>query len=507
MSYIWERPNLGNNLYEMAIIKQKAMLEADSRTYILKDKSNLDKLKAELGGMGASLNTNIDESGEHPTITLGWADGHTPTDEETNKVNKIIKDFSLSESGAGGETAATDGVTAFALKNTGDADELEKKLHEVFGDAIQYSISKDSEPYKLTIKRLKPISEEMTKKWVQIRDAFLTDIRPDSVKNQEKLNKREALIAEIIKQYPEDIRLKLSMSLYFLANGRWVDGNPPTEQQKANVKTFTDAFANGSKEQIKTALGTIGDAITDGRIKVDPNSKSLYSVPNIEKQVTGNIQMPAMFDSEPDDSMWNDIVITAFGMPMVNLSHPAVKKVISSDDPEHECPGDLKQVKKAIYGDPRLQKVFGTGGFSRVLDKAFNLLTLGVAGATTDAGKRADRIIKEMKAKGGMSTHRNLLMVPYEDIVDADKDNPDLTIKARPYNRSQKKFLDEMEVPVEMLNQFYSAVDPVASAKIYIEMYSNEVYTCQFHYESLFKQRRGRKRCALCRRMVSYQSS
>lgn len=287
---------------------------------------------------------------------------------------------------------------------------------------------------------------------------------------------RAGVVKAVIEQFKDrDIQNQLAIAVRCLMNGVWFDGNEPTEQQKHTVAHCQDLLRNGDANQVISLLKTIVGLEHRGIIRLDPNNPQLYKVNQDSPKFSGDVQMPAMFDAEPDDSMWNNMVVTQFGIAMVNLSHPAVRKIIQSDKPEQDCPADLKAFKKAVYGDERLQAVFGKGGFERViLGKLSNLLTLGVAAATLDEGKRADRIIKELKEKGGRTVHRNLLLVDYDAIVNADPDNDSAMIPARAYNRSRKKFMGELEIPASAVAQFYSAVDPVKSAKIYLEMYGNE---------------------------------
>lgn len=268
----------------------------------------------------------------------------------------------------------------------------------------------------------------------------------------------------------DTLRNGLGQAVAYIYAGKMPNGADPAPEQQAAVAQWKETLEKGSPEARNSILVTLGNLVASGRIKV--KGEGLYSVQDEKKSVGTNVQMPAMFDVEPDDSMWNEMIVNDFGFPIINLGHPAVAKIIRSDNPEEECPGDLKQFKNAVYGDKRLTAVFGKGGISRVLlGKMANLLTLGIAGATVDAGKRADRIIKELHEKGGRIAHRNLLVVDYAQIVDADPDNEELTIPVRAYNRARKQFIgNPFEVPVSALKQFYSAVDPVKSAKIYVEV-------------------------------------
>jgi hypothetical protein len=467
MSYIWEQPNKGNTLYEMALNKQRSLMEAKANHfYTLTDEGKANK--ADITAAGGTL-TDSDTR-----ACFVWDDADPASKDTVNKVKALLGKKYLVAPGAGGAGGASGPAgRPFKVVDTEQKARVEKVLTDngakfAFKDNPDGSVivtvaNADDDKVGTCLKEL-------------MKNNFLADAREQSEIDTEVHNKREATLAKIIEQFPEDVRLKVALACYNLAANKWVDGTvlEPGSKNEKTAETFLKAVTEGNEEQARTALSSIETAISDGRIKVDPSNSGLYSIANIEKQVTGNIRMPAMFDAEIDDSMWNEIVINDFGIPLVNLSNEAVKKVISSDDPEHECPGDLKLVKQKLYGDKRLKLVFGEGGFERMLEKAFNFLTLGVAAATTDAGKRADRIIKELKEKGGMTTHRNLLLVKYDDIVDADPENPDIRITAKAYNRSNKKFVGEVDVPVAMLGQFYSAVDPVKSAKMYIEMYNND---------------------------------
>ena len=274
-------------------------------------------------------------------------------------------------------------------------------------------------------------------------------------------------VLQLIRTYPEQFRAKLALSIKHLEEGKWLDGSElDSDEKKRQAVALVKAVKAGNVDVVHN----IARNIANGKIKVDAGNKDLYRAKEEKSSITAKVQIPSMFDSEPDDSMWDEMVVNDFGMPLVNLGHPAVSKIIKSEKPEEECPEDLKHFKKAIYGDKRLTAVFGEGGIARMLGKMANLLTLGIAGATVDAGKRADRIIKELQEKGGRIAHRNLLSVSYKDIIDADPDNPDQTVEARAYYRGKKvASQNTMEVPVSAIAQFYSVVDPIKSAKVYLE--------------------------------------
>lgn len=471
MSYIWEQPNRGSTLYEMAIIKQKALMEVtNNRSYTLTDagKSRLDEIK----------NKGGDITDEGNRVSFQWDDTDPKSKEIVKTIQELLDGGLISGHGDAGSAGDGSGEAKGHPFKVIDPEANKKIVDEKLNECKANHEFKPGQDGATIVIVANAEDEKVAHVLEQLKaGTYIADAREQSEIDAESNNKRAAALAKIIEQFPESVRLQVALACHNLANGKWVDGTIPEPGSKnmQTMKTFLQAVTKGDLESAKTALLSIGDAISDGRIKVKGSADSgLYSVQNIEKQVTGNIRMPAMFDAEPDDTMWNEIVITDYGIPMVNLSHPAVKKVIASDNPEEECPGDLKLVKEKIYGNKRLQLVFGKGGFERMLGKAFNFLTLGVAAATTDAGKRADRIIKELKEKGAMSTHRNLLLAKFDDIVDADPENPDIRIPAKAYNRGTKQFVGDVEVPVAMLGRFYSAVDPIKSSKIYIEMYNNK---------------------------------
>lgn len=473
-SYIWELPNRGNTLYEQAIY------EANLPQYATR--------RFTQQGIGKYANIEPQLTQRAPNVQIQVkpdANNNEPGRVRFNTQDPATKQL-LDQLEQAGDiepipaNANNGNNIVFNLKqdNPQIRHLIQQKLSDLgLKENVDFRFQNpQTQGGPTTLIIAKPKDDAIIDKFKQACGALVDDTRPADAQSQEEDKQREKLIASIIAQYPEKIKTDVALAVYFLSQGKWFDGSDPTEErQNKIIDTFRDVIVTRDANQVKMAIQHIVEMITDGKIKVDPNNNRLYTVPNIEKQVTGNIQMPAMFESEPDDSMWNEIVITDYGIPMINLGHPAVKKVIASENPEEDCPGELKMFKSKVYENPGLQKVFGKGGFNRVIiDKAFNLLTLGVAGATTDAGKRADRIVKELKEKGGMSTHRNLLLVKYDDIVDVDPENADITIKALAYNRANQKFMGELDVPAPTLAKFYSAVDPVKSSKIYIEMYNNE---------------------------------
>lgn len=287
----------------------------------------------------------------------------------------------------------------------------------------------------------------------------------------EKLYRSLSVANRIGEKDPEIIK-EIKIALRCLAAGMWIDGSRADGKRAEAVGELRKSILSGDTDSVKRIAIWVQKAITNGKVNIDPNNNGLYSRQSESAKIPSNIEVPALFETEADDSMWEEMVFDDFGIPVINLGHPAVKKIIASDSPEEDCPNDLKQFKKKIYDDPKLSMVFGKGGFSRVvLGNALNLLTLGAAAATVDAGKRADRIIKELKEKGGRTMHRNLLVVDYDTIIGADADNPDLTITATAYNRSKKKDVGEVEVPVAMISSLYSVVDPIKSAKVYIQLF------------------------------------
>ena len=422
MSYIWEQPNKGNTLYEMAIIKQKSLMEAPS---------------APGGTGGATGGPSSSAPGGAPAgdkVKIKIADG---------KDNQGTRD------------TITGVLEKFHVTPTFDNGcvEMTKEESAKCSAGIQYLAKKDF---------LVPTNE------MQAATA--------SSEKTNMENNRAEVVKSAIEQFKnKDIQNELALAVRCLMNGVWFDGKEPDAQQKQKVEQCQTLLKTGKPEQVLALLRTITGLEQRGVISIDPSNPHLYKENSEKTQFNGDVKMPPMFDAEPDDSMWNEMIINEFGMPIINLSHPAVAKIIKSDNPEEDCPAELKEFKKAVYGDKRLTAVFGEGGISRViLGKMANLLTLGIAGATLDAGKRADRIIKELQEKGGHIAHRNLLFIGSDELMDADADNEELKIPSAVYNRSKKKVLGSVDVPAPALAQFYSAVDPIKSAKIYLEILASD---------------------------------
>ena len=358
-----------------------------------------------------------------------------------------------------------------APQNGGNFDELNKAIADTYGVKV-------GQDYVIQANGNRPVLQCTPEVAKQIKnDPNLKQYvsgEDDPAKERETTR---TSIGDIIKSLDIDDARKreLAIGLHCIAAGKWFDGGDCTnpEQEKV-VKSVMTALRSGDPSKAKETLLKVNAFTERAGIHPDKKNDQLFKKDHDGKMVTGSVQMPAMFDTEPDDSMWDDMIVTDFGMALVNLGHPAVSKIIKSDNPEEDCPADLKAFKKAVYGDKRLTAVFGEGGLARMLGKMANLCTLGIAGATVDAGKRADRIIKELHEKGGRIVHRNLLLVKAGDIMDADPDNEELTIPCTAYCRSKQKFVGtSFDVPAAALKQFYSAVDPIKSAKIYVEMYSN----------------------------------
>ena len=411
MPYLWEQPNMGDNLYE------RAMMEATFKGFKLTDKGKNPAIQKWVEGKGGKYNG--------------------PTESSPN--GTVMVDVDSDE---GQELVA-------GLKNNGaisvDNQENHGNLVKAHGDNQENS----------------------------------TNSTQNNTGNEEK-SESDGLLDTFVKSVQEEMEKKGIL-------GNTAQGliNMVKDKISGKKSNIPDSVIKLAKDDPAKAADVLANGVKSGQLKVDNPTQNAPDA-NPEKNPADNepqapnasmpetVKMPPLFETEPDDSMWQDIVVTEFGIPMINMGNPVAKKVLASDNPEQDCPGDLKQFKKAVYEDPRLQKVFGKGGLGRIVGgKLTNLLTLGIAGATTDAGKRADRIVKELKEKGGMTTHRNLLMVNYKDIMNADPSS-DSPVKVKPYNRSKGQFLGELDVPGTMLAQFYSCVDPKGSPKIYIDMLSKD---------------------------------
>lgn len=411
MPYLWEQPNMGENLYE------RAMMEATFKGFKLTDKGKNPAIQKWVEGKGGKYNG--------------------PTESSPN--GTVMVDVDSDE---GQELVA-------GLKNNG-------------------AISGDNQENHGNLVKAQGDNQENS-----------TNSTQNNTGNEEK-SESEGLLDNFVKSVQEEMEKKGIL-------GQAAQGliNMVKDKISGKKSNIPDSVIKLAKDDPAKAADVLANGVKSGQLKVDnptqnapdanPAKKPAEHEPQAPKaSMPETVKMPPLFKTEPDDSMWQDIVVTEFGIPMINLSNPVAKKVITSEHPEQDCPGDLKQFKKAVHGDTRLQKVFGNGGIvSLGLGKAFNLLTLGIAAATTDAGKRADRIIKELKEKGGMTTHRNLLMVDYEDIINADPTS-ESTVKVKPFNRSKGQFLGELDVPATMLSQFYSCVDPINSPKIYVDMLSKD---------------------------------
>ena len=398
MSYIWEEPNRGKTLYDMAIIKQKALMEAG---------------------------------------------------------NPVTRTFSLKQ-------------------NNEDAVKLLKEEVAKFPKEYNAKFDNDAAPTAISITFP---NEEVYKRFTSESSPIYSRFLSAQPTEADKKQNSENSIADVLKSLdlPSDAKRELVTALTCLGHNMWLDGSKPEGDQVKVAEELKNDLHSGNAKELRERLLQIAEFCTKAGIRPNDGNTQLFKKTPEQLNITGKVQMPSMFDeAEVDDSMWNDMVVTEFGISMVNLSHPAVKKIIRSEHPEEDCPGDLKSFKKAIYGNDTLKAVFGNGDLERViLGKLTNLLTLGVAAATVDSGKRADRIIKELKEKGGHTMHRNLLMVKYGDLVNADPNNDSEIIKANAYCRSKKEFMGELDIPASAIHYFYSPVDPVKSPKIYLEMLAN----------------------------------
>lgn len=224
------------------------------------------------------------------------------------------------------------------------------------------------------------------------------------------------------------------------------------------------------------------------------NTASLAQKNEISKaisEIVGQIEVPDAFSVEIDDSEWENAVITAFGIPMINLSSPLVREMLRAQEPKQQKRA-YKEFKKQLKSNPDVTKALGLGIMG----------TLGIGGnddgAKTDKKTRVDTrtesvsgndtvlvegpisdianalkspvdVLKSIAQNKGTPCHRNNLVVMYDDIEGKSGDSQE-GVKVTPLGVSGGVLVDKnlsVTVPMSHLSAFYSVVDPKASFKSY----------------------------------------
>lgn len=264
---------------------------------------------------------------------------------------------------------------------------------------------------------------------------------------------------------------------------------------KKEPNLFNAILKSGGFERIGVDIkgdGTMAHAVpsNDERIGNDIERAAGIQVPDY-------VEVPGMFDVEPDDSEWEEAVITSFGYPMINLTSPLVRDMLRAADPKAQKRA-YKEFKRQLSSSPDISNALGIGlggtlgvrknsqaGPERVKDSGIRTESvetpvvegLGdkVKGAWTAAKDIASgrtfanpvAVLKSIANQKGTPCKRNPLLVKYEDIAGKSADEGG-TVTVMPLTGNGKN--SKLDVPASHLAAFYSVVDPKDGMKLYAKL-------------------------------------
>jgi hypothetical protein len=202
-------------------------------------------------------------------------------------------------------------------------------------------------------------------------------------------------------------------------------------------------------------------------------------------------ELPEAFRVEPDDSEWDNAVVTGYGFPMVNFSSQLVQDMLRAADPKSQK-RSYKEFKKQLKKNPDIANALGMGlggtlGLrsgkegAKTNKKAAiqtdsdnsnaNALVEGPIDSIIKALSNPIELLKRIAKPKGAPCKRNLLVVNHNEIADKSGDSDD-DVEVIPLGVSGGtlvKMNKTVNVPVVHLTTFYSVVDPNASYKSYVK--------------------------------------
>lgn len=248
---------------------------------------------------------------------------------------------------------------------------------------------------------------------------------------------------------------------------------------KRDENLFKEVQASGGFEKIGINLKSDGTMS-----KAQPNKlqAALSILPSA-------IEIPDAFQVEPDDSEWDNAVVTGYGFAMVNLTSPLVHDMLRASDPKSQKRA-YKEFKKQLKSDPDIANALGMGlggmlgarGGREVAkdDKSARIKvdSVGTEGAALMEGAISDiknalsnpvELLKQIAKPRGTACKRNSLVVMHDEI-DGKSGDSEESVTVIPIGVSGgtiRKLNMSVSVPVAHLTAFYSLVDPKASFASY----------------------------------------
>ena len=287
--------------------------------------------------------------------------------------------------------------------------------------------------------------------------ADLTDTDPKAAATQQKQDSENNIDAMKIfaGQYPTIAKVIGSVHLNnegkaILANALYAK----LTDSSAEGQRWNDAI-KAHKDDAKYLQNVILTLVqkTPGLKEKIATLKDTYSVQGQKESVKGKVQMPSLFEVEPDDTMWQEPFISKLGCPMVNFSNPLIKKIISSENAKEEFPKNYKAFKKRLKSAP---------------PAANGATVLDALGAYVGIfGKNPGILLREMAESGDDSVpcHRLKLKVLWKSVENADPQDDNTKVKCLAYKKITKgidkgKKKGIVELPPAALSTFYTAINP-----------------------------------------------
>ena len=144
--------------------------------------------------------------------------------------------------------------------------------------------------------------------------------------------------------------------------------------------------------------------------------------------------IPPGFNAKPDESIWNEAIITEFGIPFINFNSTLVDTVIHKDKTE------AKKAYKALSKE--LSKI-------KLADGIINSLR-----------QKPIKLIKYLLTKERVPAIRNRLVADGKDLFNENNKISCFAIDGNKKNIS-------VELNIEHIKQFYDIASPYSSAKLY----------------------------------------
>ena len=272
---------------------------------------------------------------------------------------------------------------------------------------------------------------------------------------------------------------------------------PAEKGEEGNLDEVSSPSEEGGQKQAACEEGDSGEPAEGAEPGADETAggEDAGSEQETEKPRRNGIpevtELPEAFRVEPDDSEWDNAVVTGYGFPMVNFSSQLVQDMLRAADPKSQK-RSYKEFKKQLKKNPDIANALGMGlggtlGLrsgkegAKTNKKAAiqtdsdnsnaNALVEGPIDSISKALSNPIELLKRIAKPKGAPCKRNLLVVNHNEIADKSGDSDD-DVEVIPLGVSGGtlvKMNKTVNVPVVHLTTFYSVVDPNASYKSYVK--------------------------------------